>query len=450
MNFKFVSRRDIIHPVLIVTLLIIPLGLLTSEIFSASIERATLSVVFFSLSLVFLLLSYNRYHDYFSPLGLMGLTWLLSISLSVTKLSPAFQTNWELDTWLIIFISLFSFIIGCLLAGNITKDRTGSVSFNSEALKIIILGTFLISYSSFIIIFIYTIGTNSISADVLTISWYKQVQREFWIFGLGYLYNLNFLLPVLCVGHVYRYGRDRLVTAILVISLTAWPFNILAVSHLLLPIFAIFIVINMMGSSTIRFSTSLIFGLVMLAVFVIMDVIYGSRIETFVSLGLVQFPDYLSALAMPYLYASTSFDNLQVILNTDIQHYYGSLTLEPFLKFTLLQDLLGIHPQEPTIMYGERFNANTYLATVYYDFGLLGPIVVPCVFGLISTHIYNFSRKYKSVPSITAYSVVAFPVTFAFFGDFFTSSFVLSLIIYCLFLHFIQLWLVASLSENPI
>ncbi|MFB6199902.1 MAG: O-antigen polymerase [Candidatus Nanohaloarchaea archaeon] len=434
---EIILRKGDLYSLLLIVLGIIPIsGSIIALGFKISLFRGIFSLLFLSLALVFFLISYSLYGDYFSPIGLMGGSWMVSISLSTLKLSPAFQTTWELDTWIALFISLISFLLGCYIVhSNLGFSSKNEINDEYYFPRLVFL-IFIISFTSFLVILAFMILEAKITShQQFSIAWYKQLQRQFWIFGVGYLYYLNFIIPTFVIGYTYKYRANYKLFVLAILSIITWPFNILALSHLILPIFSIFILLNSINNHS--FTLKKLYGLIVVLVFifVIGDLVYGTRVESFISTNKVKFPEELSFLAMPYLYASTAFDNIQVILDSDIDYRWGTISFEPILKFTLIQDLLDVDPNPPNLMYGSRFNASSYLSSAFYDFGWFGVLIMPFIYGSISMYLYKLNRDWGSIPTMVSYSIIAFPVTFAFFGNFFNSVYIWVFIFLCLILH---------------
>lgn len=397
---------------------------------------------FLTISATLLIFSELIFDDYFSPLALMGVPWMGSIALSSLKLSPTYQTVWTTKTWLALLISYVSFAAVAITIW--TRRTPRSLKFRIEEQRSHIQKVIYLFSLISILGFLIQISNMIINGDLhLYFQDPNVARRSFWIFGVGYLYLLNGLVVVLSVGYLTRYGMGYDIFVLMVIS------NITLLFYAKKWIIVLAIVASFITWAEIRdnrFSLKLLWlpVVAILAIFVGYTYFFNELNTYYIAQGHLEFPVFLSIFARPYLYLTTNFANLQVALEMDINHTYGMQTLRPFLKLTLIQDIFGLPETFDRAMYGPRFNANTYLGPLFYDFGWLGILFGPAMYAYLSAKIYILSIQSQSIFIICMYGVVSVPVIFGFFGSLFTGTipWVYLIVLYATFLvqsHYISL-----------
>lgn len=396
------------------------------------IDVPVLRVLLFGLICIvayfFLILSDALYGDFFSPIGLMGSFWMGSLGLYILQLAPSLQPDLRLVTIVALFGSLISFIFGCLAVSKyapIDKLRPLNTSFNSsyekKVLEYAILSLFILGLSAFIIQLTSVLIDNSLS---LFLQNPGKAQKEFWMFGVGYLHLLNSVVVVLSSSYLARYGVSSRYLLILASSLLFLPFHLLK-AVVILTIFAATLAVYY----TIDRHVGLQYGILTLASVLSFFVLYSTatgQVNNYISQGVLHLPKWASALSRPYLYASTEFANVQAALLSDVSYSGGVRTFRALLKILLIDIIFGLDLNsfnemryvyyEGQIEYGiVYFNANTYLGYFYYDFGWPGILLGSFVTGLVSGSFYIYHRLTHSIISTSMYSIIAYCTAFAFF-----------------------------------
>jgi len=417
----FSIRREIAVACLLSAGIIPLLTIITYVLLPTGINESILAVFFVSFSFLFPAISDAIYDDYFSPIGLLGFTWFLSIGLSSLKLAPQWQTSWTLETWGAILLSLVAFVVGCAVIHfslGVPRRTTHSSVNERTFVRAAIYGLFALSSLAFIIQVVlmhYSVGLD------LYLTRPVKARSAFWITGLGHLYLLGLFNLLLIVAYSVRYKFSITLAAMFVFTFATLPFR--GKKRLfIIATFGTLVAANYARNrdwsfSLISFIPPFIIGSVS---FVAFAVVTGSTNAEYVASGAVQLPEELSLLARPYLYATTNFANLQAALQADITHSYGIRSLLPLLKLTFVQDLLGLPESFNHVYYGSRFNAFTYLGTLYYDFGWAGILLGPMFIGTVSTMIYRACKVTQTIPAIVMYSIVSSALLFAFFGSLFS------------------------------
>lgn len=412
---------------------------ITEFLCSLTSQTIIISSFFVLLGGFFLLLSRKIYRDYFSPLGLMGSMWNWAIAVANLQLSPIYQRTWRAETWIVVLGSFITFTIGCLTLTllYLLKKKNGSTisrSWNKKDLKLriskrtftkVIYFLFIISYIAFLYqVFRIAIIGGGLDAFIKTP---HIAEREFWVTGVGYIYYLNFFNAVLAYAYLEIYGirRNKIIAGIFLLSLFAWPFR-MNKTVIFIGVASIFFLANYLREHQFSLRYLLLVLLILLLVFIGYSSVTPYENVEYVEKGAVKLPQSLALLARPYLYLSTSFENLQEALIQDRNTNYiaGIRTFYPVLNFTLINDIFNIreHLKAERPMYNFAFKTNTYLGHYYLDFGVLGTLIIPYLLGLLTTFIYIKMLRKGSPFFLFSYVYIAYAIAFAFFAPYFSGS----------------------------
>jgi oligosaccharide repeat unit polymerase len=102
----------------------------------------------------------------------------------------------------------------------------------------------------------------------------------------------------------------------------------------------------------------------------------------------------------PYIYATADFPTLQAAMADVHGHLWGVRTLFPIARLVYALGLLRERPENASLEFyfvPIPSNATTYLFSVYEDFGAVGIVVFPFLFGLAATKVYLRMREAPSI-----------------------------------------------------
>lgn len=405
-----------------------------------SLGEFTCFIIFGFLAVLSFFLSKWAYRDIFSPIGIFICINLVSLSLFHLKLIRF--NNLSVQTYIVIAASLFSFIIGAIIAypsivlkGKPLKIRDNFQKGNSAAqsLTYFYYFTAVIATLGWIILLINFLSKNNF------IQFYK-LQRQFQ--NQQYIGYLNLLGIVVMPSFLLLSLQRRRVTLISLFFLFSTLFGLLLAGikmYFIFSLVATFLVFSTSLPGKIRIKHLLILVIVVLAFMVI----YNQYVDIYVSRkseGSV-FPKSISFLESPYIYLVGSWPAMSsVIQNPPEQPQKGFVTLH-FLWKVLGAGLHIIPPipeVEPGVDIGNIFKFNVYslIGGIYWDFGFIGSIIGCFLLGLISTRLYVSARKsgnwkYHLVSSIFSYGL------FISFFDYYYRFNIIFLLIYIFFMSLI-------------
>lgn len=338
------------------------------------------------------------YGDYFAPIGIFLGVNLASLALNQLRLLPLAPVSGE--AWLLVILSLFSFVVGAVIATPsliLMGKRLSQSRFSS--------GTNLNAFEGLSLFFYFT-AFLGIAGWVFYIT--VLVPPEWisnpWLLQGGYVfpYHLGYTLVA---GELAFPAFVLLLLAKRKVSFPAVCLivgNVLALAtcgikaYLMISAATSLLVWSAVKPGRVRFR-----HLLVIAAFLVgFMVIYDRFIDVFVphQFSGSKFPAVLSFLERPYLYAAGSWSAMSVVMaDPPPQAHWGQVTLLP------LWNLLGpgglglmerVPKYLPFVNIGpSMFNTYSLIGEVYWDFGWLGSILICFFLGFVSTRLYLAARK---------------------------------------------------------
>lgn len=257
------------------------------------------------------------------------------------------------------------------------------------------------------------------------------LQNEFSMRFVGYLNIVGILvLPTFIIK--IKFQRCRLIDYTLVVS---------AIIGLVLAGIKQYLVFSMVSGAfaysslyprRVRLRHVLTLAVCILAFFAVYDKI----IDVFVVKshpGSV-FPAWLSFLERPYVYLVGSWPAMDhIVFQTPPQPIGAYVTFQPLWK--VLGDALGVidrvPPYLPFVDIGcGLFNVYSFAGEVYWDFGLLGVVVLSSLVGCISTLLFMKARRSGFWAWHLVYATFMYGVFMSFFLYYFRFGMIF-LLLYC-------------------
>lgn len=344
------------------------------------------------------------YGDYFAPVGLFIGINLASLSLYQLDLLPL--THISFKAYTLIAASLFSFLIGVLMASPFfilkKKPLARQDMFNNqrEAPKGLTLFYYLTA-SLAIAVWIFYV-TTIVPSGWLLKPWLLQGtgQSEYIIpYHMGYLLVSGALVPPTFVLLALARHRITLPSVCFLLG------DIIALglcgikSYLVIGLGTSLLVWSVSRPGRVRLKHLAIFA----GGFIGFMAIYDRFIDIFTQVQYPgsKFPATLSFLERPYLYIVGSWPAMSaVIINPPMPAHWGQVTLEPYWKI-LGPGGLGIMERIssflPFVNIGViTFNVYSLIGELYFDYGWLGSIVGCFFLGFVSTRLYITARKHRN------------------------------------------------------
>ena len=377
------------------------------------------------LALLALWFSRYWYGEIISPLSVF--VGINSISLAFYHLNLLDMYDVSFLTQSVVLCGLAAFVVGILVPSGIPYQRSTKALSHKVVTRG--LGTFF-----YVTGLISTIGwvmplrllMQKYSADYL----YQNLwilQDEFQMQFIGYLNLFGVLiLPTFVIKWLLR--DKRFVDLVLVCSAL---FGLLLAgikSYFLISITTTILAFAVVRPGRIRIHHVAIMTVLVLGFFVLYDRI----IDIFVadSFQDTSFPAWMNFLQRPYIYLVGSWPSLEQIVRGDMvsQVVWGQVTLQPIWK--ILGDGLGLVEPIPAFLpfvdIGvSNFNVFSFIGEVYWDYGLLGVIIMSFSMGFWVTWLYLRTRYHPSWVNILLYTLFAYGLSISFFAYYFQLKLIL-------------------------
>lgn len=384
-----------------------------------------------------------------NPSNIAAVGWLFPFSLtSLLTLSPYYD-EWRpgLYLFLWVIVAYLLFICGNIIGYSAIKAKNFNLnrrSFRDQ--KEISMQTFRNqAYFIFILGFIGYINNlkNIINAGGISIYIDLGLREAELTFGsntlMNYLYFLNILTLLMFVylRYIQQESRksDLLVIIIAFIALLSHGVK----GTIVWPLVMVFVLIHMRKKSIIW---SIVWPALITVTVIFLIVTLGRELPSLTD-GTSNFDDWLAKGFLNFpLYFSTGFVNFEIELEKFTHFAFGLNTFAPF--YEVFSFLLG-NRQSPDItaasdelLYYHGYNTATYLRDPFRDFGLVGLILFPLLYGLTTSLLFAFASQSKNPYAIISYSIYAAAIFGMFFSNHFQKIQYIFLIFICLFLSILN------------
>jgi len=394
--------------------LILLLLVVVTAIVSVVFQKYIFIPLFLLLVCVSLFVSKKIFNTYFSPLGVMGVTWLLPSLL--TFLNP----KWELkeETWLVILGSFLVFVVGVFSASLGHKFQglklpTITSKKNIEYWdKPFLDKTIAILFCLGIVGFVINMW-HIISAGGIKIYFQEGFRAGELIFGsntlINYLYFLNMVVVPLVVLRTIAYGKNFLLSFIGIISFLMLFSHGIKSTVIMTTVIAFWVLV--LVRQRVLLKHIVIVGIIVFAAFILVSVGRDSGqffTQDFHFTNLL----YLGTDRV-YHYIVPNYANLQQELLRRNQYLLGKDT------FASLIELFSFRQVKPQIQYylvDEAYNVGTYLRPFVVDFGIAGIIIGPLLIGFLTNFIFLVFLKKPSLFNLFFYAIAITTVTFSFWS----------------------------------
>jgi len=378
--------------------------------------------IFLIVGVSLFFLFYKSYKDIFNPLGIFSIVWFSSIGISQLMVSEV-QNPWTISTWFVVLGSSIAFIIGAISYLFLADTKIGFSkksklinNYSQRRLKLAIILLFVLSFSAYLFEVWKGGGIPLFSETRIA---------TYMTFGIRFIHYLTVSSIVVCIliylyRKIFPNEKKLLLNIIFIVSLFIIV-SLLAFGHLLIILIGIFVIKYYLSEKKLKlknFIWLIVFSI--LAFTLLTGFIRSSHLDIAyikqIGKPAINIPDRLSSIFLPYLYVSTSFENLQLEIQQREQFYYGTQTTFPIWAFTQLKNYF----QPDYYITPEGFNTGTYLRPYYVDFGLGGILILPFLLGLIIAILYYSLRIKPTILKILVYSFCVYGLMTVFFANAFS------------------------------
>lgn len=390
---------------------------------------SVISIICFLIFTSTLLTGFRKNSDLFAPARIFVMIWSLAIGLAELKLS-FYQHEWSLYSWSTLLIGIFSFLSGIIL---IYLFRINHPVLNRTNFRETVTSKGInekLFYSLTMLLFIFYIigylGTVIIKGFIPALHPLPGESRtQITVFAFGLLIHSAPVILLLVVEYfLYSKSKIKLRKYVLVTTaiITLITYTLLLQRmDLFMGMVLIFIVLYYAGriKSIYIIGGGFLFSIIM---YTIMNLRFVKHVEKYVYItSKMKFSEQYSFLTEPYMYIVMNLENFSRGVEKLYYHTYGYFTFNPILSITGLKHMLlkyfNINEMELLI---SGYNTYPFHWYYYFDFGLVGLLIFPFLYGVFVSLIYSKMIQQQNFAWLAIYAIIAFSVLMSFFFNAFT------------------------------
>lgn len=377
--------------------------------------------ILFLVSLTFLI----RRIDVFSPTRLFIIVWSFAIGITQLKLST-FQKNWTMFSWIMLMLTLLSFIAGLFIVYSLNADK--NIKSVKEIRKIMSLKTIDVDllYKILLIAFLLYLISYLISFLIMgfipAFSPRPEIRTQWTgVFAVGLI--THGLPPIMFFASIFflfeKKSKKRRRVVFLIAFLTF--FLNLLVLHRFDIVYWLVVFLAYLYYSTEKLK----FSYLLLIILFLVGMVWG--ISTFRASKFIaniiyhtsgmKFSVKYAIFTEPYMYFAMNVENFIHGVEKYNKFTLGYFTFNPLLSLIQLK-----HPLEEYMMIAKyphlitaNYNTYTMFFEWYRDFGIFGLAFIPFLWSIIISSTYYKVRENPSLPAIVVYGGFLFVIIFSFF-----------------------------------
>lgn len=388
------------------------------------------SIVSFLILFITVISLFVRGSDPFSPARVFIITWSIAIGLADLKLS-GFQSQWSLVGWIVLLTGVLSLLLGLFVQFVINIDKPVlDVPAIRQRFSVVFLNEHRLFGAIVIVWLMYLLsfGVETVIVGGLPIfsSFPEKARVEFGVFGLGLIVGLMPAILFLCVEYLVLVRLNFTKKAVVVIAFLTTAVTFLAllqrfsfVVWALTTLCFLFYV-----SRFVRLKNLVISGSIFAGSFAYM---MSFRLARFVQnylyvVSKMHFSVKYAAFTEPYMYIVMNLENFVRGVDKLHRFTYGYYTTDFLMALTGLKHWMAEYfylVERPFLISG--YNTFSFFWPYYYDFGIIGVVLIPFVLGFIIGSVYFRLRRNPSLLGVTLYANAFAFLIISFFTNILTS-----------------------------
>jgi oligosaccharide repeat unit polymerase len=384
----------------------------------------SLSIVFFTVALLILLLSLRKQSDILSPARIFCFVWAFALGCTELKLS-ALQHLWSWESWVTILLGIGGFLAGSflsyvqnidqrLMAISEMRDGLRQTSILEHRLFVLILlafGVYLVSYG--VVYFVRGFIPLFSIKGVLS-------RTEFQVFAFGLLlHSIVFILYFTVLYHVLvprQRGKKLALNAVCLVTSITFLLILQRFQFVLAAVMSMTFIYY--ATHHLRLRNTLIYLCLIVAfVYLVSTLRTGQLLQAYLYTGAkMKFGPQYAPFTEPYMYVVMSLENLATAIDRLESFTYGYYSLDFLTALTGIKHWVREYfALETTPYLNSSYNNYSSFWPYYRDFGALGLAGIELVLGWGIGQIYYGMRRSPSLQNVTAYSAVVFLLLMSFF-----------------------------------
>jgi oligosaccharide repeat unit polymerase len=384
------------------------------------------SILFFSIAVLIVLLTIIKKADILAPARVFGIIWCVALGLTDLKLS-SFQHPWSYESWLMVLLGPLSYCLGFFIAYvmniqstllPISQIRQLSKEFEINSNRLFILTSVAFGfYAGGYLIIYWVVGFVPLFSPLL-----GAVRGEFTMFGLGMsVHTMPLIVFFSVVFHLTTPGekiKKHILKLFSFCSLVTFFFLLQRFQIIMIGVMCIILLYY--TTRIIRPSTGFVIFAGVSSFFLWVSTLRSGKffIQYLHSESKMKTPREYAIFTEPYMYIVMNLENLARSVEKIEYHTYGYYTFNFVLSFVGLKHWIAEYTyldDTPYLISG--YNTYTAFWTYYRDFGVIGLALIPLLLGLAIGMLYYSLRKQPSLQKISAYALSVFVLFISFFNS---------------------------------
>ncbi|MGL5416282.1 MAG: O-antigen polymerase [Clostridium sp.] len=373
---------------------------------------------------------YNK-QDFLHPISIYSIFWLGVAGISTFRVSY-YQVKWSAYMWLIIILAYVTFILGF----RVFRTRKNN---NVDDIKEFI-NNINIKKLYFVLKLLVGVSVISLLLEVALLKYIPLFSssmnsyRNFNVTGLHYFVVLVGIIPPLAILYKRAGGRKKIWWMIVL----SFVVSTLIVSRQLMIMQVVLIIIAIhYFYKKIKLKQFIIIFLLGIILFSLSFSLRNQN-SNYINNAAEIMPKYQNSIIVkPLLYFNMNFNNLDIIVNNFHDYKLGENMIFPIVAFANIKDEINYNYKSEYLA-TPNFNTCTYLADIYYDFGIFGVIILPFLLGIVYSRLYNIVNRKISVYSVL-YFLLAYCLIFCFFVNwYYNTAIVFDIVILLLVYRYVE------------
>lgn len=353
--------------------------------------------------------------------GVFSLSWIGGEGIACLKLSRL-SSSWETVTWICFFLAYLCFMIGydSFAKKGISSDEVFRQEKNAvQARKIMVCIIFLgvVSAGCFVL-------EAAVLGFIPLFSPEPHAYSYFHISGVHYFTVSCILIPALSVLYVKLTDKwtPARMTVLAVGNVLAAAIPILCVSRFQL-LFAVGFatVVYLMLYRHITWKMVVTAVVILIPVYVLLTVARRHDIPYLNGIFEMKYSKMPIFITQPYMYVANNYENFNRMVCELPEFTLGIRMLFPVFALTGLKFVFPWVAAYPLYTTKEELTTLTMFYDAYYDFGILGVILLSLILGSVAVWLTRWTERKKNPVSYLFYGQFAIYLGLSFFTTWFSN-----------------------------
>ena len=363
-------------------------------------------------------------------LALFSLSYIGGMGVSCFKLSRL-QTDWELMTWICLFLAYICFYIFYTRIAGLTKKnicRASSEVNHASMEKRLALSIYVLTAVSLLAFCIEALILGYIPLFTVGV---PHAYSYFHISGVHYFTVSCVLVPALSAACVFEARKKEMglrrkrAAAVGICTFTAFMIPILCVSRFQLIFAVMLLLITMISVTGLNLKkTMLVAGgalIVLLPFYIFLTVERAHSISYLNGIFEMKDPETPIFISQPYIYIANNYDNFNCMVRDLSEHTMGMRMLFPFWALTGLKFIIPDVISSPLFVTKTELTTLTLFYDAYYDFGAFGVAGLSALLGYVCRRAFDRIRADSNPALHLIYAQLAAYMGLSFFTTWFSN-----------------------------